>query len=66
VTPEVIEDNTKSWSGDHCIDPNLVPGILFSNLELKNDQPNLRDIGPTVLDLFGIDAPDYMTGETLV
>ncbi len=66
VTPHVIEDNTRSWSGDHCIDPDMVPGILFSNLRLRSTEPNLRDIGPTVLDLFGIDAPHHMTGATLL
>jgi predicted AlkP superfamily phosphohydrolase/phosphomutase len=66
VTPDVIEDNNKSWSGDHCIDPEKVPGILFSNQKLERDDPRLIDLGPTVLDLFGIDAPEHMTGRTLV
>ena len=26
VAAEVFSDNTKSWSGDHCVDPRLVPG----------------------------------------
>ena len=26
-----FEDNTKKWSGDHIIDPELVPGVLFMN-----------------------------------
>jgi predicted AlkP superfamily phosphohydrolase/phosphomutase len=25
----LIEDNHESWSGDHCCDPELVPGVLF-------------------------------------
>jgi hypothetical protein len=32
VTAGVFEDNTRSWSGDHCVDPRLVPGVLFSSL----------------------------------
>jgi predicted AlkP superfamily phosphohydrolase/phosphomutase len=66
VTPAVIEDNVRSWSGDHCIDPDKVPGILFSNRKLARDDPRIIDLGPTVLDLFGIDAPDHMTGRTLL
>ena len=31
VAGPVFEDNTKAWSGDHCIDPRLVPGVLFCN-----------------------------------
>jgi predicted AlkP superfamily phosphohydrolase/phosphomutase len=27
----VIEDNLKKWSGDHCCDAGLVPGIFFSS-----------------------------------
>jgi predicted AlkP superfamily phosphohydrolase/phosphomutase len=66
VTPALIEDNVRSWSGDHCIDPDKVPGILFSNMKLARNDPGLVDLGPTVLDLFGIDAPGHMTGRTLV
>jgi len=66
VTPAVIEDNIRSWSGDHCIDPDKVPGILFSNRKLARDDPRIIDLGPTVLDLFGIDPPDHMTGRTLL
>ncbi|GFO63840.1 alkaline phosphatase family protein [Geomonas paludis] len=27
----VVEDNLKKWSGDHCCDPALVPGVRFSS-----------------------------------
>jgi predicted AlkP superfamily phosphohydrolase/phosphomutase len=66
IVDHVFEDNTKSWSGDHCIDPVLVPGVLYSNRELKDDNPRLMDIGPTVLDLFGVDVPGYMVGKTIL
>lgn len=66
VTPEIFEDNTKSWSGDHCMDPRIVPGILFTNLRIDEENPNLMDMAPTVLDLFGIDAPEHMVGKSLV
>jgi predicted AlkP superfamily phosphohydrolase/phosphomutase len=62
----VIEDNAKAWSGDHCIDPALVPGVLFSNLELKTRDPSIMDIAPTVLELFGITPPAHMDGRGLV
>jgi predicted AlkP superfamily phosphohydrolase/phosphomutase len=29
VTEAIFEDNTKKWSGDHCVDPKLVPGCFF-------------------------------------
>lgn len=27
----LIEDNRQAWSGDHCIDPEAVPGVLFTS-----------------------------------
>jgi predicted AlkP superfamily phosphohydrolase/phosphomutase len=66
VTGAIIEDNERSWSGDHCIDPDLVPGVLFSNLRFDEPDPNIMDIAPTVLKLFGIDPPMYMTGRDLL
>jgi predicted AlkP superfamily phosphohydrolase/phosphomutase len=65
VTETVFVDNTKKWSGDHCVDPEVVPGVLFANRKIKTANPNIRDIAPTVLKLFGIDAPSYMTGKSL-
>lgn len=66
VTPEVFEDNTKSWSGDHIMDPRIVPGILYSNLKIDKEETRLMDMGPTVLDLFGIKTPPHMVGKSLV
>lgn len=66
VTPEVFEDNTKSWSGDHCMNPPDMPGILFSNREIKEPNPSIMDLGPTVLDLFGVPAPAYCDGKSLM
>ena len=61
-----FEDNPKSWSGDHCIDPSLVPGVLFSTRALQASDPSIMDLAPTVLDLFGVRAPAYMDGRSLV
>ena len=65
VTEKIFHLNTKAWSGDHCIDHTLVPGVLFCNRRVGSDQPRLIDIGPTVLDMFGIKVPDYMDGRPL-
>ena len=66
VTDEIFHDNTKAWSGDHCIDPALVPGVLFCNRPVATERPRLMDIGPTVLDMFGIEVPGHMDGKPLV
>lgn len=52
VPADMLEDNKKKWSGDHLIDPNLVPGILFSNKKL-HDKASILDIAPTVLKVVG-------------
>jgi predicted AlkP superfamily phosphohydrolase/phosphomutase len=65
VTAEVFADNTKCWSGDHCIDPRLVPGVLFSNWRMPDEQPQIQDLAPTILSMFGVGKPAHMTGRVL-
>ncbi len=62
VTRTVFTDNTKSWSGDHCVDPTIVPGILFSSRPLVTEHPKLVDIPFTIMRLFGQAPPKYMQG----
>jgi predicted AlkP superfamily phosphohydrolase/phosphomutase len=66
VTTKVFEENRKSWSGDHCIDPKLVPGVLFCNRPIHVENPSIVDIAPTVLTLFGVGVPPYMEGTSLI
>ena len=66
VGAPVFEDNKMCWGGDHCIDPRLVPGVLFSNRRIDpGENPNIMDIAPTVLAAFGIEKPGYMDGKPL-
>jgi predicted AlkP superfamily phosphohydrolase/phosphomutase len=65
VTARIIEDNPKAWSGDHCVDPLLVPGVLFSNRSIQSEDPGIEDLAPTALHLFGIDPPAWMDGKPL-
>jgi predicted AlkP superfamily phosphohydrolase/phosphomutase len=65
VSQRVVEPNTDKWSGDHCMDPALVPGVFLSTMEVDAARPSLLDLGPTVLDYFGIEPPDHMVGESL-
>jgi predicted AlkP superfamily phosphohydrolase/phosphomutase len=64
IDEEMFEDNVKSWSGDHCMNPPDVPGIFFCNRALPVDKINIMDIGPTVLDLFGVSVPPYCDGQS--
>ncbi len=66
VNETIFEDNTKAWSGDHCIDPDVVPGILFTNKKINTDKPSIIDIAPTALRLFGIEPPSHMDGNSII
>jgi predicted AlkP superfamily phosphohydrolase/phosphomutase len=63
--PEIIEDNLKKWSGDHIIDPSIVPGILLTNFKINKETPHQMDIAPTVLSCFGMSA-EGMEGKSLI
>jgi predicted AlkP superfamily phosphohydrolase/phosphomutase len=65
VTADVFEDNCKAWSGDHSVDPILVPGVLFSNRKFDLENPGIEDMAPTALHLFGVEKPAWMEGRVL-
>ncbi|MHC4429977.1 MAG: hypothetical protein ACYS0D_15465, partial [Planctomycetota bacterium] len=58
-------DNDRSWSGDHCVDPSIVPGVLLCNRPIAAEHPRLVDIPASVLRLFGQEIPRYMQGEMI-
>jgi predicted AlkP superfamily phosphohydrolase/phosphomutase len=69
----LIEDNTRRWSGDHIMDPEAVPGILFMNRKLArpssragNDMPHIIDLAPTILNHLGVPAAPTMEGSSLL
>ena len=49
--PELVETNYEKWSGDHCIDPSLVPGVLFASFPLPYQVKNIQDVSGLVLKL---------------
>jgi predicted AlkP superfamily phosphohydrolase/phosphomutase len=63
--PEELEDNTNPWSGDHCMDYTLVPGVLLSNRKIAAQAPALTDIAPTILAEFGIAEAKGMIGHSV-
>ena len=77
----LIADNMRKWSGDHIIDPEAVPGILFVNRNLSagsapavapvpprssKDLPNIIDLAPTILNHLGVPVPQTMEGKSLL
>jgi predicted AlkP superfamily phosphohydrolase/phosphomutase len=65
VSKTVFENNDKCWSGDHCVDPSAVPGVLFANQKWGANNPGIEDMAPTILRLFGVDPPAWMEGRVL-
>jgi predicted AlkP superfamily phosphohydrolase/phosphomutase len=65
----LLEDNLRRWSGDHIVDPESVPGILFMNREMRqgqgNDQTRIIDLAPTILNYLGATLPESMEGASL-
>ncbi len=66
LSDEVIYDNTRRWSGDHNFDPADVPGMLFINRRVDADEAHIMDLGPTVLDLFGVPTPGFCDGRSIM
>ena len=58
----MLHDNKEAWCSDHCIAPDLVPGVIFSNRKVPFADPDLEDMGPSILAAFGIAKPETMKG----
>ncbi len=66
VPAGIVEDNVKPWSGDHIIDPSLVPGVLFMNRPFKTANPRLEDLAPTILAALGAEVHPELEGSPLL
>ena len=65
VPPNIVENNMKIWSGDHCsVDPSLVPGVLFSSQKLSRASPGIQDIFPSVIQLLGLPPVEGIDGRS--
>lgn len=49
IPKDLVEPNARKWSGDHCIAPDLVPGVLFTNFKADADLDAIEDIAPYIL-----------------
>jgi hypothetical protein len=61
-----FEDNVKKWSGDHIIDPYVVPGVLFMNRPFRSDGARLLDLAPTITAALGVPKGPAMEGKSLL
>jgi predicted AlkP superfamily phosphohydrolase/phosphomutase len=56
VPKEAIVDNRSAWSGDHCMDPESVPGILLTSSRLRRPATHLGDLAAAILAEIGIES----------
>jgi hypothetical protein len=66
ITEAVLEDNTSRWSGNHLIDPRLVPGVLMTNAPLQDGEHDLTDVTASILDHFGLRPLPGMVGTSFL
>jgi predicted AlkP superfamily phosphohydrolase/phosphomutase len=66
VKRDVIDNNNRRWSGDHCATATEISGgVLFTNLKLQKARPHIMDLGPTILKLLGTPVPAGLDGQPL-
>jgi predicted AlkP superfamily phosphohydrolase/phosphomutase len=62
----VFDDNTSRWSGNHLIDPSLVPGILLVNAPIAPGAWGLADVTVSILDHYGLPPGPGMAGRSFL
>ena len=65
ISPELLTDNKRRWSGDHCQDYRELPGVLFTNFPVRKPDPALVDLAPTLLKIYGIEPTPEMIGRPI-
>jgi predicted AlkP superfamily phosphohydrolase/phosphomutase len=66
ITEAVLEDNTSRWSGNHLIDPSLVPGVLLVSEPVSAGDHDLTDVTATILDHYGLAPTPGMVGTSFL
>jgi predicted AlkP superfamily phosphohydrolase/phosphomutase len=60
-----FENNERKWGGDHIIDPDLVPGVLFMNRRFHEEGAHIVDLAPTLVGALGVPRGQQMEGRDL-
>lgn len=66
VGDDVFENNCKKWSGDHIVDPALVPGFLVANRPLSPKPIRMTDLCPSILAALGAPAAPDLEGRSVL
>ncbi len=67
---EVIEDNKKKWSADHCsVNSDFASGVLLTTEKYgaisEGRSPDIMDLAPTIMRHMDVDIPDDIDGVPL-
>jgi predicted AlkP superfamily phosphohydrolase/phosphomutase len=62
LAAEVFENNTTPWTGDHCMDPEAVPGVLFTSRRLARRASTLQELPGAILAELGISGFPQVRG----
>jgi predicted AlkP superfamily phosphohydrolase/phosphomutase len=54
ISRAIVDDNQDEWIGDHCIDPQFVPGVLLVDHKSGLVNPALQDLPAWILARFGV------------
>lgn len=66
VPKDLVENNMKKWSGDHCsFDYKDTMGVFLMNRKISKANPHLVDIAPTVYKLLDVPSVANIDGKPL-
>jgi predicted AlkP superfamily phosphohydrolase/phosphomutase len=66
ITEQTLENNEDRWSGNHLMDPSVVPGVLFANRPISDNRDfSLPDVTATVLHHYQLQQPAEMVGQPI-
>ena len=60
---EIFVDNKDAWSADHCMNHEVIPGILVTNRRIVIENPALHDLTIALLNEFGVPPTSQMIGK---
>ncbi|MGQ9619121.1 MAG: alkaline phosphatase family protein [Candidatus Aminicenantia bacterium] len=64
MNEDVVQDNDKNWSADHCtMEPSQINGIFFSNRRINKQSVNILDFYRSICKLYNLNPPKEIQGE---
>jgi predicted AlkP superfamily phosphohydrolase/phosphomutase len=67
IQRNVVENNNRKWSGDHCATATEISGgVFFSNRKIATEAPSIMDLAPTILKLLEVPLPPGLDGKPLM